>query len=127
MGIMKYELSLKKFEPSKAFNKLLNRYKAKIKRKLHNFSDDVTELTIIIKQHEKNHFYSGRFTLLLPVKSLQATTGGNTAETVLAEGFEKILKTFEVYKGKHFKGSSKYGHHETIREPETVVIKEISS
>ena len=107
-------MSLKKFQSSKAFNKLLLRYISKITRKLHNFTEDVTELTIIIKKHEKNHFYSGRFTLLLPVKSLQATTGGNSAESVLADGFEKLLKIYEVYKGKHFKGSSKYPHREIL-------------
>jgi hypothetical protein len=35
-------------------------------------------------------------------------------------GFEKLDREFETYKGKHFKGSSKYPHHETIRENPTL-------
>jgi len=113
---MKYELSLKKFEASKQFNKLLNRYRTKIKRKLHNFSDDLIELSIIIKKHEKNNFFSGRIVLVLPVKPLVVLSGGNTQEEVLADGFEKLFKKYEVYKGKHFKGSSKYSKREKVRD-----------
>ena len=115
---MKYELSLKKFDASNRFNKLLLRYVSKIKRKLRNFSDDIIELTVIVKKHEKNHFFSARFSLLLPVKPLNATSGGHTPEEVLANGFEKLLKEYEIYKGKHFKGYSKYGNQETIRTTE---------
>jgi hypothetical protein len=112
---MKYELSLKEFSPSKTFNKLFTRYLLKLTRKLHNFSDDIPKLTVILKRHEKNHFFSGRFSLILPIEPLNAVSGGNTAEEVLTEGFEKIFKEYESYKGKRFKGSSKYPHHETIR------------
>jgi len=112
---MKYELTLKKFYASKPFAKLLGRYLAKIQRKLKNFSEDIIALTVIIKKHEKNHFFSGRFSLRLPVKPLNAVSSGNSAEEVLADGFEKILKEYEIYKGKRFKGSSKYAHHESIK------------
>ena len=114
---MRYELSLKTFDASKSFNTLLTRYIVKLKKKLHNFADDITTLTIIIKKHEKNHFFSGRFSLNLPVKSLNALSGGNSSEKVLSDGVERLLKEYEIYKGKHFKGSSKYNRHETIRMP----------
>lgn len=112
---MKYELSLKKFIASKRFNKLFSRYLGKMQRKLKNFSEDIAELTIIVKKHEKNHFFSGRFSLKLPIQPLNAAAGGNSAEEVLVSGLEKLLKKYEIYKGKRFKGSSKYPHHETVR------------
>lgn len=112
---MKYELSLKEFDASKQFNKLLTRYLNKMERKLKNFSRDITTLTIIIKKHEKNHFFSGRFSLHLPKEPLNIISGGNSSESVLTEGFEKLLKKYETYKGRRFKGSSKYPHRETVR------------
>jgi hypothetical protein len=118
---MKYELSLKTFEASKPFNTLLGRYIAKIRKKLKPFSEDITALTIIIKKHKKNHFFSGRFSLQLPIKQLNAISGGNSSEKVLSDGVERLLKEYEIYKGKHFKGSSKYNRRESMRMPENML------
>jgi len=113
---MKQRLTLKGFIQSKTFEKLFARRIEKLKRLLTNFVEDMPMLTVYIKKHDKNHFYSGLMSLTLPKKPLIAHTGGRNAETVMEKGFEKIYKEFQKYKGTHFKGSSKYPDHSTIRK-----------
>lgn len=111
---MKQIITLKGFTQSEKFEKLLETHIDKLTKKLTNFVIDVPTLVVHIKKHDKNHFYSGLLTLTLPKKSLIAHSNAHSAEEVLIEGFEKIDKAFETYKGKHFKGSSKYPNHEAL-------------
>jgi len=114
---MKQSVTLKGFIQSKMFTNLFARRIEKLKRILTNFVTDIPKLTLHMKKHNKNHFYSGVLMLKLPKKSLIAHTGGHSAEEVMIDGFEKIHKELEKYKGTHFKGSSKYPDRSTIRQP----------
>lgn len=112
---MKYELTLKNCQLTPRSEKVFNKYLVMFEKKLTNFAEDIPRLLILIKSHEKNHFLSGIVTLTLPRKKLTATMGGHTLNEAFHQGFEKLGKEFEKYKGIHFKKSSKYPHHESIK------------
>ena len=113
--VMKYSFVLKNDQITPHAEKVLNRYVTSLRKKLTNFVEDIPELSFVIKKHDKNHFFSGLITLTLPRKKLTATMKGHTLAEIIHAGFEKINKEFEKYKGTHFKGSSKYPHHESIK------------
>ncbi len=112
---MRHLLTIKGFRPSKKFEKSLEKNVNKLQRKLLNFTADIPLLRLFIKKHDKNHFFSELITLRLPKRVLVMHTGGKSGEEVIKTGFKKVYKEFETYKSKHFKGSSKYGNHATVR------------
>ena len=112
---MKYVFTLKHCQLTPKAEKVLERYLTIMKRKLTNFSEDLPELSLFIKGHDKNHFLSGLITLTLPKKKLTAKVTGHTINEVVHQGFDKINKEFEKYKGTHFKGSSKYPNNESLK------------
>ena len=108
-------VTLRDFELSPKEEKFLQKRLAVLKKKLVNFTPDVVRLTVIMKNHEKNKFCSGVFTIHLPVKSHTARAGGHSVEEVISTGFEKLERSFASYKGRHFKGSSDYPNHDTLQ------------
>lgn len=113
---MKYTINFHGAKLSPKAEKILERQIDILAKKLHNFAEDLPELAIVIKEHDKNHFFSGTISITLPKKKLIATVGGHEINDILHEGFEKLNKSFEAYKAKKFKGSSKYHSQSTIRE-----------
>ena len=112
---MKYNLTIKYEALTPRAEKILTRNITSLQKKLANFADDIPELSFFLKKHEKNHFVSGLLTLTLPRKKLIAKIAGNELNDVIHQAFEKLNKEFETYKGKHFKGSSKYPHHKSLK------------
>lgn len=112
---MNYTLTLKGLQLEEDAEEVLKKHVASLKRKLMHFAFDIPQFSLVIKKHEKNHYYSGIMTLHLPKKPLIARIGGHSVKDVIHEGFDKINREFEVYKGKHFKGSSKYPDHKPIQ------------
>ena len=108
-------VTLRDFELSPKEKKFLQKRIAVLKKKFINFTPDIVRLSIIMKNHEKNKFCSGVFTIHLPVKSLTARAGGHSVEEVISTGFEKLEKSFASYKGKRFKGSSDYPYRDTLQ------------
>lgn len=111
---MKYTKTLKGFEPSERFIKMEEAALARLNRLLTNFKEDVPNLTFLVKMHEKKHFYSAVVALTLPHKVLSVKGGGESAEGALTECFKGLEREYETYKGKHFKGYSKYPHRESL-------------
>lgn len=111
---MQTYISSKNFTPDKQFEKIYKRYVVKFEKKLHNFADDLPVIALHIKRHEKHQYYTARLALTLPKKTLISTTKGHTSEEILHGLFEKIIREFEAYKGKHFKGSSKHPKREKV-------------
>ena len=104
------------FKMTKELTTILEKYKAKLKKRLSNFDSDASKLTIVIKKHDKHTFYSGHVLLSLPVKSLIARCGTHSSEQLVREAFETLFLEYEKYKGKYFSGSSKYPNHQSIRK-----------
>lgn len=113
---MNYKLTIKGEELTPQAEKIIVRQVSILEKKLHNFTADIPQLSIVIKKHDKNHFFSETMTLSVPKKNLVAKAGGHKLTDVLHAGFDILNKEFEVYKAKHFKGSSKYPYHVTINE-----------
>lgn len=122
---VKVYLSTKNFTTTTQFDKLYSRYLNKIEKKLTSFAGDLPLLIIVIKKHEKHSFYTATLTLSLPKKTLAVTGKGHTSKEVLHELFEKLFREIDEYKGKHFKGSSKYSRRETV-SPRGGDIREVS-
>lgn len=118
---MEYTIALKGLELSKDEKQIFNRCMLSLNRKF-VFQKIFTRLSIIIKKHDKNHFYSGQMILSLPKKALVARMREHSVAQIFKNGFEKIQGELEVYKGKHFKSSSKYPNRETIRMREGIGI-----
>lgn len=114
--VMKFSLVLKNDQMTPYAEKVLNKYITSLSKKLTNFADDIPDVSLFIKKHDKNHFFSGLIILTLPRKKLTAKIAGHTITEIIHSGFEKLNKEFEKYKGTHFKGSSKYPYHETIAD-----------
>lgn len=112
---MKYTLTLKYCKLTPRTEKIINRYLNNLQKKLTNFVEDIPDLSLFIKQHQKNHFLSGMIILTLPKKKLTAKVAGHTMNDVIHQGFDRINKEFERYKGTHFKGSSKYPNHDSLK------------
>ncbi|MBI4080629.1 MAG: hypothetical protein HY430_02550 [Candidatus Levybacteria bacterium] len=117
---MKHTLTLKGLQLEEDMEKVLKRQVGLLKRKLMHFAVDIPQFSFVIKKHDKNHFYSGIMTLCLPKKQLIARIGGHSVKDVIHAGLDKINKELEIYKGKHFKGSSKYPNHRPIKGGEYV-------
>ena len=97
---MKYSVSVKNGSLGITGENLLEKYVERLSKKLQVSADEVSELILVMKKHDRHHFYSGVFTLHLPGKSLIANTGDHTLEEALASGFEKLHREVETYKGK---------------------------
>jgi ribosome-associated translation inhibitor RaiA len=97
---MKYSVTVKNGSLGITGENLLEKYVEKLSKKLATFADEVSELSLVMKKHDRHHFYSGVFTLHLPGKALVANTGEHTLEEVLAAGFAKLHREVETYKGK---------------------------
>ena len=54
---MKYSLTLKYCQLTPRAEKIINRYLNTLQKKLTNFTEDIPDLSLFIKQHEKNHFF----------------------------------------------------------------------
>lgn len=113
---MQYLLTLKGLALSKKAELIVSRQRKILSKKLTNFTEYTPQLTIIIKKHEKNHFYSGTMTLLLPKKKLHVKLTGHEITDLLHAGFDTLNTLFEEYKARHFKGSSKYPFHNTLED-----------
>lgn len=118
---MNYTVSLKNTTLDYTTATLIERYAHKLNHKLQNFKEGVARLSIVIKKHHRHHFYSGLLTLSLPTKPVTVTIGEHDLELLLKNGFDKLNRAYETYKGKKFKGSSKYNR------PALGVIYETSS
>lgn len=99
---MKYSVSVKNGSLGITGESLLKKYITHLHTKLQNGKNELSELTLHLKRHEKHHFYSAVFTLHLPHKSLIAHVGEHSLEKILATGFKKLEKEIETYKGKHY-------------------------
>lgn len=113
---MKYLATLKDFILTEKEEQLMLHQLALLEKKFHNFEKDIPLVTLILKKHEKNHFYAGSMTMQLPKKKLTAELGGHDISDILHSGFNKLNKEFETYKAKHFKGSSKHASQASIRK-----------
>lgn len=118
---MKYLATLKNFILTEKEEQIMLHQLELLEKKFHNFEKDIPILTLVLKKHEKNHFYAGSMTMQLPKKKLIAELGGNDVSDILHSGFNKLNKEFETYKAKHFKGSSKHPSRETLRDKEIEV------
>ena len=110
------ELTTKKFKLLPKEDRFLEHLLYKIERYLPKFAPDLPYINLVLKKNlNKGEFFEGRIKLFLPKRTLAANFSGRTPKTLLKIGFDKISKEFDTYKARHFKGSSKYRSHESVR------------
>lgn len=110
------DFTLRDLELTPKQEKALQKRLVSLKRKLQHFTSDVVRLSIVVKKHEKNNFYSATFKMSLPKKLLVARSGGHSIEAVLGMGFEKLERHVDEYKGTYFIGGSTYPDRSSIRD-----------
>lgn len=119
---MKYTYILKGITQNDAREDLLQKNIEKLDKYFINFPKSKIELSVVLKKHERNTFYSCTIKLILPKKTLIVNCGGHKIEEIFHEGIEKLERMIETYKETHFSGDSKYPDRKTIRGS---VIQEI--
>lgn len=91
---------------------------------LTKFKEDLPLLTFVLRKDKKvgspqkvvsPFYYEGTITLQLPKKPLVAHVLRVTVIEAIEEAFMRIFKELDTYKGKHFKGHSKYMSKKTIK------------
>jgi ribosome-associated translation inhibitor RaiA len=96
----------------------------KLTHALSAFKEDLPLLTFILKKDKKvgspvkvksPFYHEGTMTLRLPKKSLIAHVSNITAFEAIEAAFLRITKELQKYKGKHFKGHSKYVNKDSIK------------
>jgi|SRR5581483_7030889 len=113
---MNYTITLKECNLTERDREKLHLFTSKLANRLSNFVIDLPMLEVILhKSQKKGGYFEGTLKLNLPKKPIVAHEKGITIEDAMHNGFYCLLKEFEKYKGKHFKGSSKYPNHDTIR------------
>lgn len=97
---MKYSVTVKNGSLGMTGENLLEKHVDRLNRKLNGFTDSASELNMVMKKHDKHHFYSGVFTLRVRGRSFVANTGDHTLVETLSSGFEKLQREVERFKGK---------------------------
>lgn len=113
---MKYILSTKGFTANEHIQNTIQKGISKLEKRMGNMVNYNTQLSIIMKKHDKHTYFSGQLSLPLPNKVFIAKCHGHNEQELLQNGFITVLLEYERYKGKHFAGSSDYPDRKTIRK-----------
>lgn len=68
------------------------------------------------KAIDNSTFYEGTLNLILPQKRLIARMIGKTPCETLKDGFNELMREFDIYKAKYFKEDSEHFDRRTIRK-----------
>lgn len=137
---MKFTISIKNFTLTRdQRNHIVEYHINKINRLFPTLNPDGDELDILIRKNHKHEkmlnlpklskpiYYNGELKLTLPMKVLVVHLFGTDLEEVLNNGFSKLIREIQVYKGTHFKSRSQYKNHKTVRGHEDEYFTEIIS
>lgn len=96
----------------------------KLTLSLTKFKKNLPLLTFVLRKDKKvgspqkvasPFYYEGTITLQLPRKPLVAHVIRVTVIEAIEEAFMRIFKELDTYKGKHFKGHSKYVSKKSLK------------
>jgi len=117
-------ITTKGFKLSEKDKEKLGSYVSKLSRYLIQFREKLPILTFILRKDKKvsalpkepsPFYYEGTIRLRLPKKSLVSHIREAFTTQAIEKGFRRILKELQTYKGKHFRGHSKYRSKESLK------------
>lgn len=93
----------------------IERHIDKIGTYLPHLPPDHPGIDIVVSRTVTVTGYRGSMLLSLPRKLLYVRFAQETLDAAFQEGFRKLLKEIQTYKGMHFSADSTYKNHESIR------------
>ena len=112
---MKYRLAAKALKLTDKNLTLIETHVLKLDKLLPTLQSDLVTLDIKLDQIKTPPSFSVRMNMIVPKKPLIVTGEADSIESVIREGFSKLLSELKKYKGKHFKSNSEYPDKKTIR------------